>query len=103
MIGAGLIAVAAFGAYAVATIRAGGAAAVELQRLEEVAENNARASRRYREGLAAVRLAEDRARIKSAAADAEYRKWRAAVNAMPPSEKEGGICPIGCVIPWPSE
>lgn len=103
MIGAGLVAVAAFGAYTVATIRAGGAAAVELQRLEEVAENNAKASRRYREGLAAVRRAEERARTKSAAAEAEYRKWRAAVNAMPPGERQGGICPIDCLIPWPSE
>ena len=98
LLGAGLIAGSVFLAYSVHSIKAAGAARVELDRLTEIAQENRAATERYKAGVEATQSAVREAEKLVSAAREEARQAQEKVMALPKSGADT-VCPIDCKLP----
>ncbi len=98
LLGAGLIALSAFLAHAHHSIRAAGAARVELRRMAEIAAGNHAAMRRYKAGMEATRMASQEAERRAQTAREKARQAREGILALPGNGSDA-VCPIDCKLP----
>lgn len=98
MMGAAIIAASAFLAYGVSSIKSAGAAASELQRIEEVAIENRKSAEQYKTNLLQVQASERKARLNTAKAKAEAKRLISRIRTIPRT-KDSVTCPIDCTLP----
>ena len=99
IIGAAIIAVCAFMAYGVSTIKSAGAAGAEMRRISEIAVENKESAEALEHDLKVVRRSEKKAKAELAKVRKRTRRAHKKIDAIPKGKGKPGICPIDCILP----